>query len=64
MNDLVLNLFLLSIVGGALGFAGALFFCSRKLVKLIYTMRKLENDVETLQIQMRALHAEFYHLDQ
>lgn len=60
MNSLVLDVFLMSILGGALGFVGALFCSMKKLGGLILDVKRVQSDVQTLKIQMAALHAEFY----
>lgn len=54
------NVFCLSLAGGALGGCAAMFFIGMKIHDSIQTMKKLEQDVLTLKIQVAALHAQYY----
>ena len=54
------NIFCLSLAGGALGGCAAMFFVGLKIQSSLQTIKKLEQDVQTLKIQVAALHAQYY----
>ena len=60
MIESISNIFCLSLVGGALGGCAAMFFLGLKIQDSLQTIKKLEDDVATLKIQVAALHAQYY----
>jgi hypothetical protein len=60
MIDSLSNIFCLSLAGGALGGCAAMFFIGLKIQASFETIKKLEQDVQTLKIQVAALHAQYY----
>ena len=54
------NIFCLSLVGGALGGCTAMFFLGMKIQDSLSTIKKLEDDVANLKIQVAALNAQYY----
>lgn len=61
MIESLSNIFCLSLLGGALGGCAAMFFIGLKIQDSLRTIRKLEQDVATLKIQVAALHAQYYN---